>query len=98
VPVFLDSPLAIHVTEIYERVKGLYNAGVTKEINSGDDVFKFPKLLETTQARDSREIANVKGTKIILAGSGMSTAGRIINHEERYLPNPNATILFVGYQ
>lgn len=98
VPVFLDSPLAIHVTEIYERVKGLYNAGVTKEINSGDDVFKFPKLLETTQARDSREIANVKGAKIILAGSGMSTAGRIINHEERYLPDPNATILFVGYQ
>jgi metallo-beta-lactamase family protein len=98
VPVFLDSPLAIHVTEIYERVKGLYNAEVTKEINSGDDVFKFPKLLETVRSTESQEIENTQGAKIILAGSGMSTAGRILNHEEKYLPDPNATILFVGYQ
>jgi metallo-beta-lactamase family protein len=98
VPVFLDSPLAIHVTDIYERTKDLYNQSVEKEIKSGDDVFKFPKLLETVRGRDSREIENTKGAKIILAGSGMSTAGRIQNHEEKYLPDPNAVILFVGYQ
>jgi metallo-beta-lactamase family protein len=98
VPVFLDSPLAIHVTEIYERTKGLYNASVTKEIDAGDDVFKFPKLMETVHSTDSKQIANTKGAKIILAGSGMSTAGRIQNHEAIYLPDPNATILFVGYQ
>lgn len=98
VPVFLDSPLAIHVTEIYERVKGLYNANVQKEINAGDDVFKFPQLLETVRSTESKQIQDTKGAKIILAGSGMSTAGRILNHEIKYLPDPNATILFVGYQ
>jgi metallo-beta-lactamase family protein len=98
VPVFLDSPLAIRVTEIYERVSKHYNDAVQSDISGGDDVFKFPKLRETAQIRDSREITNISGAKIILAGSGMSTAGRILGHEENFLPDPDATILFVGYQ
>lgn len=48
--------------------------------------------------RDSREIAGVSGPKIIIAGSGMSTGGRIVAHESAYLPDPKATILFMGYQ
>ncbi|MBX4198935.1 MBL fold metallo-hydrolase [Candidatus Parcubacteria bacterium] len=85
VPVFLDSPLAIRVTEVYERVYG-------------KDKFTFPKLVETARVQDASEIGRVKGAKIILAGSGMSTAGRIVRHEEHYLPDPTTTILFVGYQ
>lgn len=85
VPVFLDSPLAIKLTAIYERVYGREN-------------FTFPKFVETRSVRDSMEIENTKGAKIILAGSGMSTAGRILRHEAVYLPDPMTTILFVGYQ
>lgn len=85
VPVFLDSPLAIRITDIYKRL-------------TGKDIFDFPMLRETAEARDSKHIAETKGPKIILAGSGMSTAGRILFHEERYLPDPTATILFVGFQ
>src|SRR3989344_4025409 len=98
VPAFLDSPLSIKITAIYERVKNLYNAASEKEHNDGDDIFKFEKLRETAQVRDSREIANVHGAKIIIAGSGMSTAGRILYHEEMFLPDPNSNILFAGYQ
>lgn len=98
IPVFLDSPLAIRVTEIYERSSELYNQTAQGEIKGGDDIFKFPKLRETAQVRDSQEIIHTQGPKIILAGSGMSTAGRILGHEETFLPDPNATILFVGYQ
>jgi len=87
IPVFLDSPLAINITDIYRRVLG-----------KGREDFDFDRLKETAQVRDSVEIASVNGPKIILAGSGMSTAGRIVHHEERYLPDPNATLLFVGYQ
>lgn len=87
IPVFLDSPLAINITEIYrDRFK------------SKDKDLYFDKLRETAQVRDSISISHVPGPKIIMAGSGMSTAGRIVHHEERYLPDPNATILFVGYQ
>ena len=87
VPVYLDSPLAIRVTEIYRRV-----------LPHGKDLFDFPKLKETTEARDSMEIDRSDGAKIILAGSGMSTAGRIVHHEARFLPHADATLLFVGYQ
>ena len=99
VPVFLDSPLAIKVTEIFEGAdRKLFNAATQDELGRGDDIFKFKRLKETSQVRDSREIAAVAGPKIILAGSGMSTAGRVLDHEHRYLPDPNATILIVGYQ
>jgi len=98
IPVFLDSPLAIRVTEIYERVTKNYNQAVQNEIKGGDDIFKFPKLRETAQVRDSQEIMHTPGPKVILAGSGMSTAGRILGHEEVYLPDPNTTLLFIGYQ
>jgi metallo-beta-lactamase family protein len=98
VPVFLDSPLAIRLTEIYERVKGMYNEAAQTEIDAGDDIFKFKELSITPSVRDSKEIAAVEGAKIIIAGSGMSTAGRIVGHEERYLPDPKSTILLAGYQ
>jgi metallo-beta-lactamase family protein len=98
VPVFLDSPLAIHITEVYERATKNYNEGVRAEIKGGDDVFKFPMLKQTAQVRDSIEIIKTEGAKIILAGSGMSTAGRILIHEQHFLPDPNAVLLLVGYQ
>lgn len=98
VPVFLDSPLAIRLTAIYERVSSLFSQEARAEIESGDDIFEFKELRQTLSGRDSREIAQVKGPKIIIAGSGMSTAGRIVGHEEMYLPDPNSTILLVGYQ
>lgn len=98
VPVFLDSPLAIKITDIYEKARGLYKKEVEEEINRGDEIFRFPRLKETARAQDSQTIRKVTGAKIIIAGSGMSTAGRILFHEAEYLPDPNSTILFMGYQ
>jgi len=98
VPVFLDSPLGIKVTGIYEDIKKLYNPEATKEIKDGDDIFNFPSLKKTLRAGDSEEISNTHGPKIIIAGSGMSTGGRILNHEKTYLPDSKTTFLLVGYQ
>jgi len=98
VPVYLDSPLALKITAIFEKVSELYNERAKDEIKKGDQLFRFPKLKETARAQDSREIKNQTGAKIIIAGSGMSTAGRILHHEAEFLPDPNSTILFMGYQ
>lgn len=98
VPVFLDSPLAIRITEIYEKETKQYNSRVQEELRAGDKIFRFPGLKFTAEIRDSAEINRTTGAKIILAGSGMSTAGRIVSHEKKYLPDSNTTILFVGYQ
>jgi metallo-beta-lactamase family protein len=98
VPVFLDSPLAIKITAIYESVKELYNQARQDELSGGDDLFKFKSLHEVAKANDSHAISQIAGPKIIIAGSGMSTAGRILSHEEIYLPDQNSTILLAGYQ
>lgn len=95
---FLDSPLAIAVTDIYrERTKYLKDE-VRKQIEAGDDIFDFPKLKFTKSMSDSAEISKEKGAKIIIAGSGMSHGGRILAHEKNYLEDPNTTLLLVGYQ
>ena len=99
VPVFLDSPLAIKVTEIYEKVaSSYYNSEVKKELAGGDDIFDFPRLKSTARSEDSKAILNVPGPKIIIAGSGMSNGGRVVHHEINYLPDPKNTILLMGYQ
>lgn len=95
---FLDSPLAIEVTDIYRERTGYLKAAVRKQIESGDDIFDFPKLRFTRRAGDSEEIGRHKGPKIIIAGSGMSHGGRILAHESRYLEDKNNTLLLVGYQ
>lgn len=94
VPVFLDSPLAIEVTKVYQAMRQDWN----KEAMAERDIFKFPRLKYTQHSEESKTIYKVAGPKIIMAGSGMSQGGRILHHEINYLPSPENTILFVGYQ
>lgn len=98
VPVFVDSPMAIKATEIYKRSTSLFNDKVQKQIREGDNVFDFPRLQYSVTQNESRDIERIKGSKIILAGSGMSVGGRVVSHEAEYLPDPRNTLLLVGYQ
>lgn len=98
VPVFLDSPLGLKVTEIYSRTSRDFNVGVQTEIKRGDNIFSFPKLNITHGSRESQEILNTPNPKIIIAGSGMSSGGRVVWHEEHFLPDPKSTVLLMGYQ
>lgn len=98
VPVYLDSPLAQKITIVYERAGKFFNNQAQTELERGDDLFKFKNLHEIRSMEESQGIALTKGPKIIVAGSGMSTAGRIVGHEATYLPDPRSTILFMGYQ
>lgn len=98
IPTFLDSPLAISVTELYRSYTDYLRPDIQEQIKSGDDIFDFPKLSFTRTVKDSAAIEKEKGAKIIIAGSGMSHGGRIMAHEKRYLGNKNTTLLLVGYQ
>ncbi len=98
VPIFVDSPLAIKSLEIYKKYPDYYNKKATYLINSGDDLFKFPGLTFTETVEESKRINDIKPPKIIIAGSGMSTGGRILHHEIRYLPDPNSCLLIISYQ
>ena len=98
VPVFLDSPLAIKVTDIYKKYESYWNQQAIKENFHRDGLLNFPKLKKTLTTPESRAIAGVTGPKIILAGSGMSNGGRIIHHEKHFLPDQKSTLLIMGYQ
>jgi metallo-beta-lactamase family protein len=98
VPIFVDSPLAIKLTQVYKQFPEYFNAKTNYIINSGDDIFDFPGLQFTETSAESKKINDVVGPKIIIAGSGMSNGGRVLFHEKRYLPDPASLILFVGYQ
>lgn len=98
IPIYLDSPLAIKVTEVYKKYPEYFDAE-TRNLLKGDNMlFDFPGLRKTLTADESKSINNAPAPKAIIAGSGMSTGGRILHHEKRYLPDPKSTILFVGYQ
>ncbi len=98
IPVFIDSPLAIKLTDVYKKHFKYFNKTAVYLIDSGDDIFNFPGLRMTPTVEESKSINNISPPKIIIAGSGMSHGGRILHHELRYLPDPKNAILFVGYQ
>lgn len=97
-PIFLDSPLSIKLTDLYLKFGKYYNEKARNLIAQGDKLFDFPGLKETPETEDSKAILKVPSPKIIIAGSGMSNGGRILHHEKNYLPNANDTILLTGYQ
>lgn len=97
-PVFLDSPLAISVTDIYRQYPEYLKDEVQEQIKAGDDIFSFSGLSFTPTVKESHAIAGVSGPKIIIAGAGMSHGGRIRGHEKRYLEEKTTTLLLVGYQ
>jgi metallo-beta-lactamase family protein len=97
-PMFLDSPLAIKLTDIYLKEERYFNAEAQKVIAAGDDLFEFPNLKETPETEDSKAILHTPNPKLIMAGSGMSNGGRIIHHEKNYLPDANNTLLLIGFQ
>lgn len=98
VPVFLDSPMAIKVTEIYKKYGDYLNKATNSIIKNGDGIFRFAQFRETMSTDDSKAIDQSNSKKIIMAGSGMSNGGRIIHHERKYLPDAKNTILLAGYQ
>ncbi len=98
IPVFVDSPLAIHVTSVYRNHIDDLNSHVQEVVRRGDDIFAFPKLTFTASSEESRAIARTPNPKIIIAGGGMSHGGRIIEHEKHLLSDPKSTLLIVGYQ
>ncbi len=98
IPVYLDSPLAIRLLPIYEKYIKDYNKEASDRRAHGDDILNFKTLHIVQDAEESKSIKFTKNPKIIMAGSGMSTGGRILHHELNYLDDENTILLFMGFQ
>ena len=97
-PVFLDSPMAVDVTEIFRRFRDWLDEESRALLASDEPPLKFPGLVMARSGDESRAINRVKGPAIIMSTSGMCTAGRIKHHLRQNIDSDKNTILFVGYQ
>ncbi|MBN2474920.1 MAG: MBL fold metallo-hydrolase [Pirellulales bacterium] len=98
VPVFLDSPMAADVTAVFRRHRECFDLETWQMIANGDAPLRFPGLTMVRTIDESKAINRHKGPAVILATSGMCTAGRIKFHLRQNIIRPECTILFVGYQ
>lgn len=96
--VFLDSPMAGSITKVFKRHRELFDEEMTEFVDNGRSPFSFQGLHITQTAAESKAINHIRGTAIIIAGSGMCTGGRIKHHLVNNIERPESTIMFVGYQ
>ncbi len=94
---FLDSPLAEKVTRIFEKYPEFLNAKIPKMHKTGD-FFGEDRVKITSSVDESKQIDFAINPKIIMAGAGMMNGGRILFHLQKYITDPNNTLLIVGYQ
>lgn len=98
IPVFVDSPLAINATKIFEDNSDCFDADTKELLKKGDNPFEFPNLVLTETADESKSINFHEGSSIIVSASGMCDAGRIKHHLKHNLWKGNSSVIFVGYQ
>ena len=97
-PVYLDSPMGIQATAIYAAHTEEHDAELTRAEAGGARPFAPRRFHLARTVTDSKALNETAGPGVIVAGSGMATGGRILHHLKRRLPDPTATVLFVGYQ
>lgn len=96
--IFLDSPMAVSVTDAFIKHKECFDQQTLKLIRENEPPFDFPGLNLVRTREESKSINAIKEPCIIMAGSGMCTGGRIKHHLVHNISNPQNTVLFVGYQ
>lgn len=99
VPVYVDSPLAGNLTEVFRSHPECFDSKTYSEfIEHGDNPFGFSELTYTRSAEESKALNNKKGPMIIIAASGMCEHGRILHHLRNNIEDEKTTVLIVGYQ
>ncbi|HTW92087.1 MAG TPA: MBL fold metallo-hydrolase [bacterium] len=95
--VFLDSPMAISATDIFEHHPECYNTKLAGFFQSGRDPFHLPSLQFTREGAESKAINSITGEAVIMAGAGMCTGGRVRHHLLHNLGRAESSVVFVGY-
>jgi metallo-beta-lactamase family protein len=96
--VFLDSPMATKVTDIYRRYTDFFDQEMCDLIRQNRSPFDLRGLVMARRVEDSKAINRISGSVIVIAGAGMCTGGRIKHHLVHNIARSESTILFVGYQ
>jgi metallo-beta-lactamase family protein len=97
-PVYIDSPMAIAATKLYQKHVELFDDEALAMQKSGELRDKLETAKYSQTADDSRALNEIRGPCLIMAGAGMCTGGRIMHHLRHNLAHRGTTVLFVGYQ
>ncbi len=97
-PIFVDSPLAVNVTEAFRRHTECYDEETAEFLWSGMDPFGFQRLRYVRNVAESKALNDMHGPMVIISASGMCEAGRILHHLRHGIGDPRNTVLITGYQ
>jgi metallo-beta-lactamase family protein len=96
--VYLDSPMATRITEVFKKYENYLNEEAQWFLSTENDIFDFPQLKVTKTVEESKMINSDNQPKVIIAGSGMMNGGRIRHHLKHYLSDSRNVVFIVGYQ
>jgi metallo-beta-lactamase family protein len=97
-PIFVDSPLAVNVTEVFRKHPELYDEEAGAFLANHEDPFGFSRLTYVRDVNQSKALNDLRGPFMIVSASGMCEGGRILHHLKNNISDPRNTILLTGYQ
>lgn len=97
-PIFVDSPLAVNVTDVFRKHPELYDAEAAAFLGNHGDPFGFKLLTYVRDVNQSKALNDLRGPFMIISASGMCEGGRVLHHLKNNIGDPRNTILLTGYQ
>jgi len=97
-PVRVDSPMAAQATQVYNRFTEEHDEEYASILMKKKHPLRTGSMQTVSTREESKNLNEERGTRIIISASGMMTGGRVLHHAMRMLPDPNATVVFVGFQ
>jgi metallo-beta-lactamase family protein len=98
IPIFVDSPLAINVTEVHRAHPECFDEETRAYVMNGEDPFGFKRLQYVREASESKKLNDLHGPYVVISASGMAEQGRILHHLRNNIEDPRNTVLITGFQ
>jgi len=98
IPIYVDSPLAVNVTDVFRNHPECYDAEISKYLGMGEDPFGFHRLTYVRDVAESKKLNSLRGPCVIISASGMCEGGRVLHHLRNNIEDPRNTVLITGYQ
>lgn len=98
IPIFVDSPLAVNVTEVYRNHPECFDEETHTYLDHNQDPFGFRRLQYVRDVAESKKLNDLRGPFVVISASGMCEQGRILHHLRNNLEDPRSTVLITGFQ
>ena len=98
IPIFVDSPLALNVTEVHRSHPECFDEETREYLRNGEDPFGFKRLQYIRTPEESKKLNDLHGPFVVISASGMAEQGRILHHLRNNIEDPRNTVLITGFQ